>query len=107
MDEFIDNAESIVSKAYNKQTSKLPKGVRRRVDSVRDRAVRKYNKVKSSAKQSKHYGKVDKAVKKAKQLYNEVDHDKLKTAVSVFKSKYQKKRKQSERIEANRRKSKK
>ena len=50
---------------------------------------------------------VDKAVKKAKQLYNEVDHDKLKTAVSVFKSKYQKKRKQSERIEANRRKSKK
>lgn len=66
MDEFIDNAESIVSKAYNKQTSKLPKGVRRRVDSVRDRAVRKYNKVKSSAKQSKHYGKVDKAVKKSK-----------------------------------------
>ncbi|MEX5523416.1 hypothetical protein, partial [Bacillus cereus] len=72
-----------------------------------DRAVRKYNRVKSSAKHSKHYGKVDKAVKKAKQLYNEVDHDKLKAAVSVFKSKYNKKRKQSERIEANRRKSKK
>ena len=107
MDELIDKGEKIVSKAYSKQTSKLPKGVRRRVDSVRDRAVRKYNKVKSSAKHSKHYGKVDKEVKKAKQLYNEVDHDKLKTAVSVFKSKYQKKRKQSERIEANRRKSKK
>lgn len=107
MDELINHGEKIISNAYNKQTSKLPKGVRRRVDSVRDRAVRKYNKVKSSAKQSKHYGKVDKAVKKAKQLYNEVDHDKLKTAVSVFKSKYQKKRKQSERIEANRRKSKK
>ena len=107
MDELINHGEKIISNAYNKQTSKLPKGVRRRVDSVRDRVVRKYNKVKSSAKQSKHYGKVDKAVKKAKQLYNEVDHDKLKTAVSVFKSKYQKKRKQSERIEANRRKSKK
>lgn len=100
MDEFIDNAESIVSKAYNKQTSKLPKGVRRRVDSVRDRAVRKYNRVKSSAKQSKHYGKVDKAVKKAKQAYSALDHDKLKAAVSVFKSKYNKRRKQSKKIEA-------
>ena len=35
MDELIDNGEKIVSKAYSKQTSKLPKGVRRRVDSVR------------------------------------------------------------------------
>ena len=77
------------------------------MDSVRDRVVKKYNKVKSTAKQSKHYGKVDKAVKKAKQAYSAVDHDKLKTAVSVFKSKYDKKRKQSERIEAHRKKSKK
>lgn len=107
MDEFIDNGEKIVSKAYSKQTSKLPKGVRRRVDSVRDRVVKKYNKVKSSVKSSKHYGKVDKAVKKARQAYSAMDNDKLKTAVSVFKSKYQKKRKQSERIEAHRNKSKK
>lgn len=104
MDEFIDNGEKIVSKAYSKQTSKLPKGVRRRVDSVRDRVVKKYNKVKSSVKSSKHYGKVDKAVKKAKEAYSAMDNDKLKTAVSVFKSKYQKKRKQSERIEAHRKK---
>ncbi len=107
MDEFIDNAESIVSKAYNKQTSKLPKGVRRRVDNVRDRVVKKYNRVKASAKSSKHYGKVDKAVKKAKELSKSLDHDKLKAAASVFKSKYQKKRKQSERIEAHRNKNKK
>jgi biotin carboxylase len=107
MDEFIDHGEKIVSKAYNKQTSKLPKGVRRRVDSVRDRVVKKYNKVKSSVKSSKHYGKVDKAVKKARQAYSAMDNDKLKTAVSVFKSKYQKKRKQSERIEAHRKKNKK
>lgn len=107
MDEFIDHGEKIVSKAYSKQTSKLPKGVRRRVDSVRDRVVKKYNKVKSSVKSSKHYGKVDKAVKKAKEAYSAMDNDKLKTAVSVFKSKYQKKRKQSERIEAHRKKSKK
>lgn len=51
--------------------------------------------------------KSTKQLKKAKQAYSALDHDKLKTAVSVFKSKYQKKRKQSERIEANRRKSKK
>lgn len=107
MDEFIDNGEKIVSKAYHKQTSKLPKGVRRRVDSVRDRVVKKYNRVKASAKSSKHYGKVDKAVKKAKELYDKVDHDQLKAAASVFKSKYQKKRKQSERIEAHRKKNKK
>lgn len=107
MDEFIDHGEKIVSKAYSKQTSKLPKGVRRRVDNVRDRVVKKYNKVKSSVKSSKHYGKVDKAVKKAKEAYSAMDNDKLKTAVSVFKSKYQKKRKQSERIEAHRKKSKK
>ena len=107
MDEFIDHGEKIVSKAYNKQTSKLPKGVRRRVDSVRDRVVKKYNRVKASAKSSKHYGKVDKAVKKAKQLYNEMDNDNIKAAASVFKSKYQKKRKQSERIESHRKKSKK
>lgn len=107
MDEFIDHGEKTISKAYSKQTSKLPKGVRRRVDNVRDRVVKKYNKVKSSAKQSKHYGKVDQTVKKAKKLYSEVDHDKLKAAVSVFKSKYNKKRKQSERIEAHRKKSKK
>jgi hypothetical protein len=107
MDEFIDHGEKIVSKAYSKHTSKLPKGVRRRVDNVRDRVVKKYNRVKSSAKHSKHYGKVDKAVKKAKQLYDKVGDDNIKAAVSVFKSKYQKKRKQSERIEANRRKNKK
>lgn len=40
MDEFIDSGEAAISKTYKKHTSKLPKGVRRRVDAVRDRVVR-------------------------------------------------------------------